>query len=41
MADWLKRVLDEADRMYEALPEWKKASADSFLQEQRIGEDDE
>jgi hypothetical protein len=31
MTEWLKRVLDEADRQFEELPEWKKASADQFL----------
>lgn len=40
MADWLKKVLDEADRMFEELPAWKKASADNFLQEQKIGENE-
>lgn len=31
MAEWLKRVMEEADRQFELLPEWKKASADQFL----------
>lgn len=38
MTEWLKRVLDEADRQFEELPEWKKASADQFL---RTSESDE
>jgi hypothetical protein len=38
MTEWLKRVLDEADRQFEELPEWKKASADQFL---RTSENDE
>lgn len=24
MADWLKRVVDEVDRQYKDLPEWKR-----------------
>jgi hypothetical protein len=31
MAEWLKRVMEEADRQFEQLPEWKKASAEQFL----------
>ena len=31
MAEWLKRVMEEADREFERLPEWKKASAEQFL----------
>jgi hypothetical protein len=31
MAEWLKKVVDEVDRQFEELPEWKKAaSQDSF-----------
>jgi hypothetical protein len=31
MAEWLKRVVDEVDRQFEELPEWKKvASRDVF-----------
>lgn len=39
MAEWLKRVLDEADRQFEELPEWKKASADQFLRTSESGEE--
>jgi hypothetical protein len=31
MAEWLKRVIDEVDKQFEDLPEWKKASAEQFL----------
>jgi hypothetical protein len=31
MAEWLKRVMEEADRQFEQLPDWKKASAEQFL----------
>jgi hypothetical protein len=31
MAEWLKRVLEEADRQFEQLPEWKKAGSEQFL----------
>jgi hypothetical protein len=31
MADWLKRVIDDVDRQFEALPEWRKSSAEQFL----------
>jgi hypothetical protein len=30
MAEWLKKVMEEADRQFEQLPEWKKASAGQF-----------
>jgi hypothetical protein len=39
MAEWLKRVMEEADRQFNELPEWKKTSADQFLDE--TGGDDE
>jgi len=25
MADWLKKVIEEADRQFKELPEWKRA----------------
>jgi len=31
MAEWLKRVMEEADRQLSELPEWKKVSAEQFL----------
>ena len=31
MTDWLVRVLEEVDRQYEELPEWKKSSAERLL----------
>ncbi len=27
MADWLKKVLDQVDREYNALPAWKRSDA--------------
>lgn len=27
MAEWLRKVMEEADRRYEELPGWKRASA--------------
>lgn len=30
MADWLKRVVDETDREFEELPEWKKTADQSI-----------
>jgi hypothetical protein len=31
MAEWLKRVVEEVDRQFEELPEWKKtASLEAF-----------
>jgi hypothetical protein len=31
MADWLRRVIDEVDRQFEELPEWKRTSTEQFL----------
>jgi hypothetical protein len=35
MAEWLKRAMEEADREFERLPEWKKAAAEDFLSSSR------
>jgi hypothetical protein len=39
MAEWLKRVMEEADRQFEQLPEWKKASAELFLRNSTCDEE--
>lgn len=31
MAEWLERVMEEVEREYSELPEWKKSSAQQFL----------
>lgn len=31
MAEWLKKVIDEVNRQFEELPDWKKPSAEQFL----------
>jgi hypothetical protein len=31
MAEWLKKVIDEVNRQFEELPDWKKTSAEQFL----------
>jgi hypothetical protein len=31
MAEWLKRVVDEVDRQFDELPEWKKASSNDVF----------
>jgi len=38
MAEWLKRVMEEADRQFEELPAWKKASAEQFLRTSSVDE---
>lgn len=34
MADWLKRVLEEAERLYEILPDWKKKAIEGEGEQQ-------
>jgi hypothetical protein len=31
MAEWLKKVMEEADRQFNELPEWKRGSADQCV----------
>jgi hypothetical protein len=38
MAEWLKKVMEEADRQFEELPPWKKASAEQFLRTSSVDE---
>jgi hypothetical protein len=33
MADWLKKVLDQVDREYNALPAWKRSDAQESQRE--------
>lgn len=40
MAEWLKRVMEEADRQFEQLPEWKKASAEQFLRTSSVNSEE-
>ena len=30
MAEWLKRVMEEADRQFNELPEWKRGAAEQI-----------
>jgi hypothetical protein len=41
MADWLKKVLDQVDREYNALPAWKRSDAHGSQQEKRKCSDDD
>jgi hypothetical protein len=36
--EWLHRVIEEVDRQYETLPDWKKAPIDSGSEESCIME---
>ncbi len=31
MAEWLKQVIEDVDKRFEELPEWKQAAAEQFL----------
>lgn len=38
MAEWLKKVIEEADRQFRELPEWKRASTEQFPSNPRVEE---
>ena len=31
MAEWVKQIIEEVDKQFDDLPEWKRAAAEQFL----------